>query len=218
MCIRDRNDKVTKFYLYMHFSNTSKKDNEDPSVAILRLFPMTGISQPKVDADQNIVYPVLKGNVSKGGSVDNYKSTLFLEYNCIAGKDGESWVELTIPLDYFNDIDLRFMKVCGRGVAMKSRAHTFLWWIFIIAFLGLLYVVFNNYVFKNKAGLDALPGIDRIRELIKKTPLKNWLGRINYQEIRSTRATRNEDDEAEFKIDDLNDTNEPQQKSDYGSI
>jgi hypothetical protein len=36
-------------------------------------------------------------------------------------KDGESWVELFIPLMYFNGIDLTFLKVCGKGLQMPTH-------------------------------------------------------------------------------------------------
>lgn len=74
------------------------------------MVPEVKISLPYVDADHTYLKPELKGDLSSGGIVTDEAQTIILEYNCITS--GETTIELNIPLDYFQDITMVFVKEC----------------------------------------------------------------------------------------------------------
>lgn len=59
-----------------------------------------------MDADHTITKPVIRGDLVKGGLVTDEPSTLIVEYNCVS--NGNSTIELNIPLQYFQDIPMVF--------------------------------------------------------------------------------------------------------------
>lgn len=60
----------TRFFIYMSFDQGKTNDTV---AEYLRTIPTTKIHPPRVDTDQNIMYPVLKGSASAGGEIGSEK-------------------------------------------------------------------------------------------------------------------------------------------------
>ena len=103
--------------------------------------------------------PYLTGELVNGGLITRKKSLLQLEYNCI--RKGESWVQLSIPLLYFRDINLFFVKECPHqffGEFLDFSKHIGFIAIFILAsFFVCIGTTLYNIVYQNKTGVDSVP-------------------------------------------------------------
>lgn len=74
--------------------------------------PETKISAPRVDADSSVLVPTLNGSmVQFGGIITTTTQRMEVTYECL-DRSYDSYVEVTIPLDYFKDISLFFKKEC----------------------------------------------------------------------------------------------------------
>lgn len=119
------NSNSTKFYLYLEKvendtdKETGKKEKTESEKiedefqileSILKMIPEVEISTPVVDADQTILSPTVTGPLASGGMITQETQPLSIQYNC--KEKGETTIELTIPLDYFRDINLIFVKKC----------------------------------------------------------------------------------------------------------
>lgn len=72
------------------------------------MIPEVEINKPIVDADHSYLKPQLSGDLANGGVITDEPSSLIFEYNCISS--GETIIELNIPLEYFRDITMVFVK------------------------------------------------------------------------------------------------------------
>lgn len=71
------------------------------------------VSAPFVETDETVAIATFTGNLKNGGYVTDSPKTIDLNFTCLSR--GKTKVELTIPLDYFKDINLIFEKDCKIG-------------------------------------------------------------------------------------------------------
>ncbi|CAK68853.1 unnamed protein product (macronuclear) [Paramecium tetraurelia] len=159
--------------------------------AILKLIPEVHISPPYVDADHTITKPIIRGDLFKGGVVTDEPSTLIVEYNCV--ENGNTTIELNIPLQYFQDITMVFQKQCVVSAQSSFSTLSFLFYLICFAVAG-----FMLYTFE-----------------VHKMSLSDILRTFQQRQRFNYKATgKDEDIESEFKIGRLVDN----QESKYGSI
>jgi len=191
--------------------NTTDVVKNNTAVDIYKLFPTTRISIPEIDSDEDVVGLKMTGNGTQGGTVDN-KTSLNIDVEFTCKTTGIATVELIIPLDYFRDIVLFFMKDCK--VEASSSFGTFFWLIMILIVV-FSYLTYKNMTVHGKNGVEAIPFYDQAVEIMDKLQGIKFkqLMQIPYEQTRGAddeRAAKGEDkfegvedDEGEFKIENI---------------
>jgi hypothetical protein len=196
--------------------NASNSSIAAASTDPYKLYPDTKISIPEVDSDGDVVTVSLKGNGTQGGNVnETHTMELEMEFSCVRG--GASTVEFILPLDYFRDIVLFFIKDCDGPVTESSSS--WLSWLFFIGLVAIVYFTYKNMTQHGKSGLEAVPFYDETSEFIGK--MKNKLGssmlfqapaggytttrggNSHDEADRSRNTDGGEEDDTEFKIENI---------------
>ena len=112
-----------------------------------------------VDADGNILNPNVSGDLVNGGLISRKKSLLTLEFNCL--RYGQSWIQLSIPLLYFRDINLFFIKECPHQYFWEfldvTRHMGFVALMIFLGFMGCIGATLYNVTYKGQQGIDSVP-------------------------------------------------------------
>lgn len=142
--------------------------------------PETKISAPRVDADSSVLTPSMNGTmVQFGGIINQTPQKVQVNYECL-NRDQDSYVEVTVPLDYFKDISLFFKKECKTpysyfnilGVFSANTPLNFLLRLFLglLVLLLLLAMLFGCVWKANEKVKD-----ERVARLIQKVAAMRWI-------------------------------------------
>ena len=126
---------------------------------VLMLIPEERVDSIFVDADAVFLNPYVSGDLVNGGLISRKKSLLTLEFNCL--RYGQSWIQLSIPLLYFRDINLFFIKECPHQYFWEfldvTRHMGFVAFMILLGFLGCIGATLYNVTYKGQQGIDSVP-------------------------------------------------------------
>jgi hypothetical protein len=107
---------------------------------------------------------------------------------------------LIIPLDYFRDVNLIFIKECfmNDGTSASRGGRGFIKWVLILIFLVGIGLTVYNLIIKKKNGLDAVPFGHRAAQLLV-LAIARVRGSTTVTTPRSTRFPYNNMNEEEFE-------------------
>ena len=204
-------------------------------VDVYKLFPSTKVSLPEVDSDEDVVTVTVSGSGKEGGTVSN-NTSLEVELDFACHRKATSTIEFILPLDYFRDIVLFFVKECPDPSSSIFSSLTF--WVIVIG-LGILgYLTYKNMVVNGKSGPEALPFYDDVSEFIVKIRANKWQYAPAAQESIDAPISRNnnnthdneknnrdnfgavDEEDSEFKIENISEikVNNKNGPPKYGSL
>lgn len=202
-----------------NFEDEEEEDEFELLREVLMMIPEEQLERPFVEADQLVLAPTISGDLAQGGTVVAERRSLVLEYNC--RNKGVSTIQLTVPLKYFRDLRLFFVKECPHtyyyfGELRDVEAK--LGFLFFALLLGVLAIVFAtayNIFMRRRSGVDAVPGAKPLIlyalrfQAVRASFLGAYLSRVSglYFIPQQELSKDDFDRDSDFRLGDLNNNN-----------